>query len=195
MAIKSDEFYISVHEIRILSAVLSKLLRQDFEQHLEMCGAPIGALQYGVLILLSYQRQTISELSKKLMIESATLVPVIDSLERNGILERGSDPNDRRRTPLSLTNRGNELVRAVPALSGPSGLAKSLERMGTEKNRRLRSLLRELATQMTGNERLVRGISESLRQQLISERTVHRRVAPRTRERQEKKQIEHKAHQ
>lgn len=191
---KSDEFYISVQEIRILAAVLSKLVRQDLEQHLEMCGAPIGALQYGVLILLSYQHQTISELSRKLMLESATLVPVIDSLEHNGTVERRSDPVDRRRTPLFLTPHGVKLVRSVPAFGGRSGLAKSLERMGTEKNKRLRSLLRELTTNLTGNERLVLTISESIRQQIGRERAIHRRPVARPRKRQERKQVEPKTH-
>ena len=178
---RTNEFYAGIQEIRILSTVLAKLLRQDLEQHLQTCGVSMGALQYGVLRLLAHQKHTISELSRTMMIEAATLVPVVDALERDGLVERGRDPQDRRRTPLLLTARGSELLKSVPTVGVHSALVKSLESMGAHKNEELLALLRELTANLSGDEEMVRGISESVRRQVARERFPHRREPMRVR--------------
>ena len=62
------------------------------------------------LRLLQHTPFTLRELSDRMLVTPSTLVPVIDKLESEGLLVRGKDPDDRRRTPLELTERAREAV-------------------------------------------------------------------------------------
>ncbi len=178
---RSDEFTKTVYEIRLLSALLARLLKQDLEHHLDACGARMGALQYTVLRLVGHESQTISELSRKMMIESATLVPVVDALERSGWVERGRDPNDRRRTPLVLTGSGAQLVRIVPLFTAESALVKGLEQLGPRKIQQFLNLLRELVTYMSADPEIVKEIAGSLHHQFERDRSMSSRARVRVR--------------
>jgi len=160
---KNEELYATAVELRILGGIVMKLVRRDVEQHLEACGAEIGSLQHGVLRLLSQQHFTIAELSRKMMLEAASLVPVIESLEKGALVKRGQDPRDRRRTPLTLTEQGAELLARIPSASPDSLLVKSLHQMGDAKSEQLLQRLRELVTLLTEDENIVREISASVR--------------------------------
>ena len=102
------------HEVRILVSIVTKLANRDVEQRMQASGANISGLQHGMLRLLREHPYTSSELSRKMMLTPATLVPAVDALERHGLIDRGRDPNDRRRTPLLLTERALELLKRVP---------------------------------------------------------------------------------
>jgi len=52
---------------------------------------------------------TQADLPKLVDIDKATLTPIIDALEREGLIERRQDPADRRRNNLFLTARGQSL--------------------------------------------------------------------------------------
>src|SRR5918911_156504 len=94
---KNEELYAIALELRILGAIVSKFMRQDLEQHLAARGARVGVLPYGVMHVLSDEPLTLTELGRKMSLEPATLVPVIDALEKNGLVKRGKDPRARRR--------------------------------------------------------------------------------------------------
>ncbi len=113
-----SELYRAALEVRILTAIVAKEARQDIEQRLKGYGAPISALQYRVLRQLEQGRSTVKELSQALMVEPATLVPVIGTLARFGFVRRGSDPRDRRRIPLELTESGQEHPSHIPFIHG-----------------------------------------------------------------------------
>lgn len=167
---KNDELYAIALEIRILGSIVSKFIRQDLEQHLQASGARVGALPYGVMHILRHEEMTLTELSRKMSLEPATLVPVIDALESNGLVKRGQDPRDRRRTPLTLTDSGIELLERVPSVSPDSILVKSLKRMGPEKSRQFIALLRELTVSLTDDEKIVETVGSGIRLQLTRER-------------------------
>src|SRR5260221_216207 len=77
----------------------------------------LGGLQFGVMRILHHHSFTIKELSNKMTLSAAALVPVIDSLEREGLATRGHDPADRRRTPLTLTPKGRDLIAGLPIIA------------------------------------------------------------------------------
>ncbi|GAA3985963.1 hypothetical protein GCM10023085_80090 [Actinomadura viridis] len=52
------------------------------------------------------------ELAKRLLIAPATVTSVVDTLERNGHVERRRDPADRRAVVVHLTDSGRRLIRA-----------------------------------------------------------------------------------
>ena len=89
--------------MRTLLFVLHKVAMRELAQRLETAGVGISPPQYAVMRLLSLDSLTISELSGRMMLTPPTLVGIVDALERKGLVQRGQDPQDRRRTPLQLT--------------------------------------------------------------------------------------------
>jgi DNA-binding MarR family transcriptional regulator len=150
-----DELSLVATEIRILTTIVAKLAKRDLEFRLQSCDLDLGALSYGVMRLLSCHEQTISELSRQMQLAPATLVPVVDALERDGLITRGQDPRDRRRVPLSLTERGATILDRVPFIDQDDSLVSSLSTMGDEPCRHLLSLLRELVRIMSEDGQIV----------------------------------------
>ena len=151
---QDEELYATALEIRILAKTLVSIATRSLEQHLQEYGAPISALQHGVMRLLSHYQHTSSELSRKMNLDPATLVPVIDALERHGYVQRGKDPNDRRRSPLLLTEAGIDLLARVPVFNRSDVLVSALESLGEEPTRELLRLLRELIGYMAPDSEL-----------------------------------------
>ena len=70
----------------------------------------------GVLIMLAVRGEaTPRELARRLWVNPATITGIIDTLERDGLVERHRDPADRRQVRLSLTPRGRSLAVEVSA--------------------------------------------------------------------------------
>jgi DNA-binding MarR family transcriptional regulator len=149
-----DEFGGRAEEIRTLIALISKCIMRDLDRRLEASGAGISGPQFGVMRLLSQESATISELSSRLMLAPATLVPVVDTLERKGLVQRGTDPRDRRRVPLLLTDAGAQAVARVVEASEADSLAQALANLGAEKARQLHALLRELVNYLAADDLL-----------------------------------------
>src|SRR5262245_58437933 len=112
---QDEELFATALEIRILTKTLASIASRSLEQRLQQHGAPISALQHGVMRLLCLHPYTSSELSRRMHLDPATLVPVVDALERRGYIQRSKDPADRRRCPLVLTQAGADLLAHVPA--------------------------------------------------------------------------------
>jgi DNA-binding MarR family transcriptional regulator len=151
---KDEDLLVTALEIRILANILTKLAARSLEQHLQEHGAPINAHQHSILRMLGQRQYTSSELSRKIRLDPATLVPMVDALERHGYAHRGVDPADRRRTPLSLTERGAELLARIPIFDRDDALVTGLMSMGDESARQLLHLLRVLVNHMTPNAEL-----------------------------------------
>ncbi|MBI1258224.1 MAG: MarR family transcriptional regulator [Chloroflexi bacterium] len=154
-------FMMSV-EIRILTSILTRISSRAVEERFSAHHADISGLQYGVLRMLGHQSFTISELSRHFAIDPSTLVPVIDSLERKSLVERGKDPNDRRRIPISLTEKGIALIQKMPFVHEEDLLFKTLDDMGEEKAQELLNLLREVIQKMPEGEEIVNSINSRL---------------------------------
>ncbi|MEO8394696.1 MAG: MarR family transcriptional regulator, partial [Chloroflexota bacterium] len=148
---KKDFFMMTV-EIRILASVLTRIASRSVEERFNAHNADISGMQYGILRTLAHQSFTLSELSRRFVVDPSTLVPVIDALERKGLITRGRDPNDRRRIPLSLTENGTALIQNMPFVHEEDLLFKTLDGMGEDKSRQLLSLLREVVKGMPEGE-------------------------------------------
>ena len=146
-----DELCATAVEVRVLAAIVNKMAIRDLEQRLEACNAGVSCLQYGVLQFLRHHHGTISELSRKMMLAPPTLVPVVDALEQKGLVERGRDPQDRRRTPLLLTASGLETLERMPLVDSADSVVHSLKSMGDAKTQTLTELLHELVGHMSGH--------------------------------------------
>ena len=84
--------------------------------------APVGLKQgdYGVLVALRRAgepyRLTPTVLARGRMMTSGGMTPVIDRLERRGLVSRAPNPDDRRGSLVELTDAGREAVDEAMAL-------------------------------------------------------------------------------
>lgn len=156
------EFQRVTIEIRALMMLVMKLSNSDLNQHLAALNLDLNAMQFGMLRALNHHHYTLSELSKFFMLDPSTLVPVVDMLEQKGLIERGRDPNDRRRVPLHLTEAGAAVFSKVSILPAESVLGKSFAQLGEAKTLQLLELLRELAHTMPEGEGILCDMREHL---------------------------------
>jgi DNA-binding MarR family transcriptional regulator len=137
---KEAEIASLAYEIWSLTHMSAKLLSRGMERKLATCQPGINLWQYGVLRLLENDTFTIRELSQRMLLAPSTLVPIIDKLESDGLVIRGKDPQDRRRTPLELTPAARRILQDFPE----DHLRQALEALGPDKSRALSQLLQEL---------------------------------------------------
>lgn len=62
-----------------------------------------------LMVLWEYGDQSVSELGKKLLLDSGTLTPLLKKLEAKGLVKRQRDPADERRVIVSVTDDGRAL--------------------------------------------------------------------------------------
>ncbi len=150
-----NELHSQALQIRILTGMISKLAGQDLERRLQAGGLDVSMPQVAVLRRIQGGSSTISELSGEMLLTPASLVPVVDALERKGLLRRGPDAEDRRRKSLALTPSGQALLTRLPALREDDAVARGLARMRPEQTAQLTCLLRDLACSLVGDRDLV----------------------------------------
>lgn len=158
-----DSVYRDALEVLILTAMIAKDARQDAEQRLKRFGADITAPQYRLLRQLQQVGSaTIKDLSGIMMVGPATLVPMVDTLERHGFVRRGVDPDDRRRTPLELTETGRQRLEAVPFIHTDDPIARFLRELPPDERQSFLRQLRDLAAALHGDDHGVRHIGDAV---------------------------------
>src|SRR5215208_5785490 len=93
-------------------ATSAKVLSRAFEREL----AEAGGSQPVWLILLALKQQrwrTQQDLAAAVGIEGPTLTHHLDGLQRDGLIERTRDPDDRRAVRVELTAEGERLFRRL----------------------------------------------------------------------------------
>jgi len=155
----------SAAEIRLLVGALHRAVVRNVEEVLAHHQIPLSQLQFGLLMTVKHQAQTISDLSRVFGLDPSTLVPAVDSLVKKGYLERRTDPADRRRAPLLLTDDGNliigETLNKFHLLSNDV-LAESLTRLGSERQQQLMSILREVVSHLPDGDIILQGMKERI---------------------------------
>ena len=104
-------------EIRALNAYI-KLTRaaQAAETIInsDLADAGLTVSQFGTLESLFHLGPMCqSEIAEKILRSSGNMTTVIDNLERDGLVERQRDPNDRRQVIVSLTQKGRALIERI----------------------------------------------------------------------------------
>jgi MarR family transcriptional regulator for hemolysin len=61
-------------------------------------------------VLISFNGITQKEIADKLELEAPSIIPLIDKMEELKLLERRSDPNDRRLNRIYLTKKASALI-------------------------------------------------------------------------------------
>src|SRR4051812_42706013 len=83
-----------------------------------LAGLGLSGRQYMVLAILSSDAPSSQlELARLCGLLPAQIVPVVDELERRGLVERQRDENDRRRSVVRTTPRGVQLLAQADELA------------------------------------------------------------------------------
>ncbi len=106
--------------------------------------------KYGVILQL-YDHETLplSELSKLIFCGNSNLTALVDRMERDGLVQRINNENDRRVKEIRLTEKGRELAPKVIAQYRPflqqmmNGLSPEEQRVLTDLLTRLKERLEE----------------------------------------------------
>ncbi len=98
----------------------SHLLTQAYHPYLAELG--ITYPQYLVLLVLwEHDAQPVNDLAKRLHLETNTVTPLLQRMEKDGFVTRTRGKDDGRQVIVSLTERGRELedrAAAIPAAIG-----------------------------------------------------------------------------
>jgi len=149
-------------QIFIFNSLVTKLAGRDNEQRIAAQLPGISGLQFGVMQILREKPLTLSEIARRMMLASATLVPVVDRLEKQNVIIRAQDPNDRRRNPLLLTGIGREMLSKISPFDEQDLITSSLREMGAVKTRQLNELLMELLHNLSPENDYVKLVLENL---------------------------------
>jgi DNA-binding MarR family transcriptional regulator len=141
-------------EMRSLCSAITKIARADLQSRLDSHDYGIGAIEHGVLRHISHGVTSMAEISRRMGVAPSTLVYVVDELVKKNLVNRGKDPNDRRREPLLLTKSGADLFAKIPRMEMSSVLVKSLVGMKEPRRRDLLNLLNEFVEGLPGSEML-----------------------------------------
>lgn len=99
---------------------------------------------YGILFLLDEQGPLSQvEIGQQMGIDRAPMVQFIDSLEQLGLLERLPNPSDRRSYAITLTPKGQELLKQATELARTIE-TEFLSPLSIEERKQLHSLLARL---------------------------------------------------
>ncbi|MEW5785942.1 MAG: MarR family transcriptional regulator [Bacillota bacterium] len=85
----------------------------------------------------------VSEIGKELKVASPTVTQLVNGLEKNGYVERTIDADDRRVVRVSLTDKGEAVLKEVAAVFF-SLFQELANHLGEEKSRELAALLSEV---------------------------------------------------
>jgi MarR family transcriptional regulator, temperature-dependent positive regulator of motility len=122
------------------------LMRRVLQQHAARWAAALPEMtktQWAVLRAAADDRCDQNTVGERAAIDKATLVPLIARLVDRGWLTRATDPADRRRRQLRLTDAGRAaLARATPIVAAVDAAA--LDDLDAAERARLRALLTRL---------------------------------------------------
>ena len=86
----------------------SRLMTQAYYPLLKALG--ISYPQYLVMMILwEKDRQPVNDIAKRLLLETNTVTPLLQRMEKEGLVSRQKDPVDSRKVIVSLTDKGREM--------------------------------------------------------------------------------------
>ncbi|MEU9455062.1 MarR family transcriptional regulator [Streptomyces sp. NPDC048277] len=124
-----DELYETTHQ-----------LRRFVEARLRTGGASVARLRAMRMLAHAEEPLRMRDLSDLTGVSARTTTSIVDSLERDGLVERVRHPHDRRAFLLRLTDRGVECHREAEAVDRDA-LAEATAGLDAEDRDRLRALL------------------------------------------------------
>ncbi|UOF90216.1 MarR family transcriptional regulator [Fodinisporobacter ferrooxydans] len=136
-----------VTSIEALLRHISTVIRRKGREILsDFCITPP---QFDALLFLNEHGDlTIGELSNKMYLAYSTTTDLVDRMERNQLVERIRDQNDRRVVRLRMMQKGSELIEKV-LIARRTYLANVLDQMDTNERERIIDCLEKLHTNIS----------------------------------------------
>lgn len=105
----------STDEIRLtINLVLSaRRWRSLLDEHLRTIGQSAARMEALAAIMNSPSLSAQVDIAKRLRIEGPTMTRMLDTLEKDGLVQRLPDPTDRRTKQLRLTDEGEEVLERI----------------------------------------------------------------------------------
>ncbi len=129
----------------------SRLVTREYQPFLDKLG--ITYPQYLVLLVLwESDRQSVNEISQKLILNTNTITPLLKRMESQGLISRIRSEKDERKVEIALTQKGKQLEDEASTI--PTQLADGLmnSTMNKEELLDLKSKLHQLISFLTLRE-------------------------------------------
>jgi DNA-binding MarR family transcriptional regulator len=97
---------------RLIYAV-SAIMRKASDRALAPWGVSIAQAPVLVVLKEAGRPITISEVARRLYLETPSITTMVDRLGDRGLVERLKDPKDRRKTLVRLTKEGKRMVESI----------------------------------------------------------------------------------
>ncbi|KAF5068076.1 Organic hydroperoxide resistance transcriptional regulator [anaerobic digester metagenome] len=126
----------------------SRLITREYQPYLEKLG--ITYPQYLVLMILwENDRLPVTDIARKLILNTNTITPLLKRMEQTGLIERKRSPEDERKVMIELTDKGRAMQEEAARI--PEALVNQLMKGDlkagelTELKERLTALIRLLS--------------------------------------------------
>ncbi len=129
-------------------ALTGKAIREYFEDALAREGSTLATW----IVLHGIERgswENQRNLAKELRIEGATLTRHLDRIERDGLISRTRDPDDRRQVRAKLTPKGRALHRRLKSTAQEFG-ARAMTGLNDDDQANLRRILARIRQNVEG---------------------------------------------
>ncbi len=142
----AEEFDSSVVKIERLLRHVAFIIKRRGRDILGDFG--ITSPQFSALLALhEHKDMTMGELCDRLYLACSTATDLIDRMEKNGLLERNRDPQDRRVIRLTITGKGESVISEVMD-ARRRYVASILQHLSPEEQERLAQSLERLHSLM-----------------------------------------------
>lgn len=135
-------------EVSFKLYALNRLIQQAYQTYL----VPLGITypQYLVMkILMEQDGVPVNVISARLMLESNTVTPLLQRLEKQGLVMRGYNCTDQRQRIISLTDKGKSMRQSIDDVSGLVATSLSEMDMSCSVAESLGRLLTEFITKIS----------------------------------------------
>ena len=108
-------------EIRmtVLMVLIGRRWRAVLDDNLRAIGQSSARMEALAAIINSPSPSSQSDIARRLRIEGPTMTRMIDSLTRDGLVERRAAPGDRRTKLLAVTGKGERALEEMFAIADP----------------------------------------------------------------------------
>ena len=127
---------------RLLRAYLDAVTISEPLQTRLWHAAQLTLVQLRVLRRLSKQPQSLSQLGGALALAPPSMTRLVDRLEARGLISRERDETDRRKVVATITDKGRQLVSAIPFLDG-TAIKAAVDRLTVSECERIADALNE----------------------------------------------------
>jgi len=96
-------------QVILTSKSLERLVEVEMKNRLSLTGS-----QWKIILALNLSDGlSQKELAEKIYVDGSTLVPIMDKMEREELVERRPDPKDRRNNRIFLTKKSESVVDSI----------------------------------------------------------------------------------